>query len=100
MTSQREIHLKLAIYVVFAIALVVITRNEVDAQTQEFRKCAKNLCQNNGVCWLTDSDYVVCSCPYPYYGSLCQLTRNQTLPGVNNNINSVKRLPRLILKRD
>jgi hypothetical protein len=50
------------------------------AQVQEFRKCAKNLCQNNGVCWLTDQDYVVCSCPYPYYGSLCQLTRdNNTL---------------------
>ncbi len=62
------------------------------AQVQEFRKCDKNLCQNNGVCWLTDQDYVVCSCPYPYFGSLCQLTRD-------NNTLSHQSVSKLYLRR-
>ena len=53
-------------------------RNHVNCEI-EFRKCMKNLCQNGGVCWLTENDYVVCSCPYPYYGSLCQLIRDTSL---------------------
>jgi hypothetical protein len=81
--------------VLLALVLVIIQLIQSrEAQIQEFRKCAKNLCQNNGVCWLTDQDYVVCSCPYPYYGSLCQLTRDN-----NNNTLSLQSVSKLYLRR-